>query len=597
MPGFDAKPDEQFIKNLDKHLGNVWQKTHEKLVKVDRYYNGTFPLWDQAQEKNLTRPEYHPGTARHVIDHAADTQIAYDPQVTRQPVGTGDTHEDDAGDVENWVKAVLRDSALKEPDLPWKRGGKNLIGYGYNIFEGPVLDLTGEPKKPKKGEADFTDKMKLYEEQMVGWNPFRIRCPNPSRILLNPYEKVSTIALKRSKHYSHELHTITTNMDKRKAIILKQWEMGDDWYKLHDTFEVWTPHWQALMAKEGGMVFLRKNTWGFVPDSQAYSGWGYEPTELNEVDPSFMAAGILEGTFESLKVQAQSRTGKHEALMRATFSKLGSTKDPTVAAAELDGDVLHGKKTDYWWMDNQEMPRFITEEDAWIERAIEKGTFSTILWGERQPGVTTVGATAIMSTNANRKFGAPAEQLDNQVSIIASNILRLFVKMGKTMTIDGFTLRPEQVHENYNIRVHFELLDPVLHLQEKEFGLREYQAGVRSRESYWEIARITDSAQEDDRLLDDQLDRDPRVQELMVQALARGRGLESMLNRIAEESAERAGRGVDEGTKAAPLGQPSATPAEPGSPEEAAQALRELRQPLTPQVAKPSQIIASNISG
>ena len=158
------------------------------------------------------------------------------------------------------------------------------------------------------------------------------------------------------------------------------------------TDEYWTDCWHALVA-DSELLFVEKNTWGFVPFSHAFAGFGQQVTAIEEDDPSYLAVGILEPVMASLRAQAQAVAGRHNALLDATFNPLGTTMDAAELQEQLArGDIIEmGNRGDAWRMEIPQLPRWLFASEEWLDRDIEQGTFARALAGVREQGVSTVG--------------------------------------------------------------------------------------------------------------------------------------------------------------------------------------------------------------
>lgn len=311
-----------------------------------------------------------------------------------------------------------------------------------------------------------------------------------------------------------------------------------------------------------------------------------------------MAVGLLRPIRESLKMMAQARSGRHNALINATFAPMGTTGDAGEVSDQLArGDILEGmQEGDLWWMRFPNLPRWIFQSEDMVERDIEAGTYARSLSGTRQQGVSTVGQQAILSTAAAKKFVAPAKQMEQMASIVGSNILRLVDKLDEKLMVRGFSVGPEEIDGDYNCRVTFELIDPVLQLQQRELGMREVMAGLKSIETYWSAdARLEDVSGERRRILEDLVRKDPAYVSEMAKVVAAGLGMPDVMEAMqnGREQAQVQAQGLLQGLEptAAPMGAPSALPPEEGSPRAAGAAMRQLRQPLTPSVASPGRSV------
>jgi hypothetical protein len=162
------------------------------------------------------------------------------------------------------------------------------------------------------------------------------------------------------------------------------------------------------------------------------------------------------------------------------------------------------------------------------------------------------------------------------------------------MYVRGYEVSSAEIEHDYSVRVSFTLVDPVLQLQQREMGLREVQAGVKSRETYWSAdARLEDATGERKRLLEDFVRSDPMVQKVLAQEVAREVGLLELLEkqRAKEEQDMQMGGTGPNVLEQSILGGDMAgggggmPPAAPGGGPQ-----RDPRQPLTPDVARPSRV-------
>jgi len=160
--------------------------------------------------------------------------------------------------------------------------------------------------------------------------------------------------------------------------------------------------------------------------------------------------------------------------------------------------------------------------------------------------------------------------------------------------VRGYEVSSTEIEHDYSVRVSFTLVDPVLQLQQREMGLREVQAGVKSRETYWSAdARLEDATGERKRLLEDFVRSDPMVQKVLAQEVAREVGLLELLEkqRAKEEQDMQMGATGPNVLEQSILGGDMAgggggmPPAAPGGGPQ-----RDPRQPLTPDVARPSRV-------
>jgi hypothetical protein len=532
MPDFTQRPDGKFIDDAHLYYQKLWNRAHARWTTYDEYYNRTFALWDLASDAGkLDRPSYRPSTGRNRIDHAADAQLAFVPRVQRDPVGNGEDAETDADDVESATRDLLENSGEREMYLPWKQAGRHSLQYGYFITEF-ALEMGSQPYLPPQrtdeGKEDWAGRQRRYEAEKSGWNPFRIKVPNPARVLLDPNEKESPIAIKLGTKRASSLEA---DLRKKKRQRRPYVDMLDntayqEWTPV-PVVEVWTRHWHAMKVMGGKMLFAERNTWGIVPFMHAYSGFGMDPVKPDEMDPRFMAVGLLDGVLDSLKVQAQAATAKHQLLLDKAFGELITTQDPnSIAQQQRRGaGIIQTDPKQIGRMPVNEYDRSLAQIYDDIVVDIEEGTYARPLGGYREGGVSTVGQQIVLSAAAKTKLIGPAKQ----VEIVASRNASWMLQMVDTIKPLGGRirkLRRSAISGNYEVKVTFEVADAVLDLRRREFGLAEMRDGAKDLRTYLEEDARVDNVSERIKRLDDEAVRNhPSVRQYFLQLSAKGLGL------------------------------------------------------------------------
>ena len=606
MPEQEPKPTVHSIRTHPNYLYDLWSDARAKWADIDRYYNRTLALWPE----NMDRPDwYKPMRARSTVDHAVDHQLAHAPSVPRLPAGEGEEHKRRADRVEPALRAILNEAAALETSLTWKQVGKHLLLYGYAVVETSVDGdcLARRRNKPRKLRAesteDFDMRIRVWEHQRKTMMPFRTVAHHPARILLDPLRKDPRMGVRHDYRTAYDLYLLTkTRADQknkgRKGVEVHIYEYDDNPYKMVECDEYWSEEWHAMATSAGDMLFVERNSWGFIPYAHAFAGYGQEPTEQEEFNPSFLAVGILDHARDTLKAQAQESAARHNAVIEAAFNPMVTTGD----AADLQeqrarGDILEvANRGEVGWMEVQQLPRYVFESEAWIDRDLELGTYARSLAGVREQGVSTVGQQAILSTAASRKFSTASKQLEHLASRSGQHILRLIDTMKLSLLVSGYEISPTDIERDYQIQVSFELVDPVLQFQARELGLREVQAGVKSKETYWSAdARLEDATGERQRLLVDAIREDPMIQRILAKEAAREEGLLDLLEKEEELQAQQAEGGakpegamIDSMMGGGPGFGPDGTPGGGGG--------RPTREPITPNTARPART-GQNLAG
>ena len=608
---FDEQPDASWIYRHRQHLQDVWRETHAKWQEYDSYYNRTYDLWGGADKQGLERPDWlRPARPTSIVDNAVDNQLASDPKPHRFPARDTDESKQWADQVELGLKAILDEAALQETTLTWKTLGKYLVHYGYAICEvgldSRILQKRSAEPEQEAGEEeeDFERRKQDHEHYRRSAMPFRTRAPHPVDVLLDPSEKRPQVAIKHNKRYAIDLHNLTRLRQKRgrKADL---WEVGQNPWELIETDEYWTEIWHALMASkssdQGQLLFVERNTWLFVPYGHAFAGFGLEPAETTERNPVHLAVGILDSVMADIRAQGQAVSGRHNALMDATFNPIGTRIPAEELRNQLDqGNILEMQdRGDVWRMEIPQLPRWMFQTEEWLARDIEEGTYSRALSGIREQGVSTVGQQAILSTAAGRKFVAVSRQLEHLATVAGSQILQLIDVLDFDLTIRGHRIRPQYIERDYTVQVTFDLVDPVLQLQEREIGMREVQLGLKSKETYLNAdAKLEDISGEQRRLLMDWVRANPLVHQAMAMEVARAEGIDRLLERAMNAatgpSSPQGGNGGGLSGLVGPDGQPLGQSM--GQTGGAPRAVDQLRQALTPQTMNPGRN-GANLAG
>ena len=408
------EPTTSIIDRVRGRLDEIWSGARQQWREYDSYYFRTYPVWSGREAHD--RPGWlKPSRPTSIIDSAVDHQLSAEPLFHRHPARPVPSEADkvSADRVEKGLKAIFDEASLEEPSLTWKQQGKNLIHLGYTVTELGLDNYVLQRRRDDpdlEGLSDEESKSltRLHEHYRRTVQPFRTRSPHPSRILLDPYEKRPRTAIRHYRRFAQDIEdmVIARKIQGRKTEDFKV--RNNQPFETFLIDEYWTEYYHAMMISgfindsRGGtvytynsnqrrMLFIDRNTWGFVPYAHAYAGFGQEPTDADMIDPKYFAKGLLDSVMSDIKAQAQAIAGRHNALIEATFDKVGTRLGADELRDKLDqGDILgEMQPDDVWRIDTPNLQRWMFEVEGWYSSDIEQGTFSRALSGQREKGAVS----------------------------------------------------------------------------------------------------------------------------------------------------------------------------------------------------------------
>jgi len=608
MVDIAEKPTIESIKQMIQHYERVWSDAHSIFRLVDTFYERTFALW----ERGSNRPNIHPMKPRSIIDTALDQLMGHEAQSHRFGEDEGKTEERDQ--VEKAMNAIFRQATLKEVSLSFKQAGKNLLLYGYTVVEDSIDGLTlsiAESDKPDRengeGEDEFKQRIRLWEHKKKSAMPFRIRAPHPVTVLMDPMRKEPRVAIKVGQWTSQDLVDITKLKKEQQRGDVELFQPAANPFDLVTAFEYWTEDWHALLtagvgrtggflgfgatsAVPGQLLIVDRNTWGFVPFSHAFSGWGQEPSDRTTMNPKYLAVGMIQHAMDDLRMDAQAIAGRHNALIDATFAKTGTTEEASELEEQMaTSDIINlpSGESSVWMIKAPNLPRWLETLGDRISRDLEEGTHSRSSGGIRDVGVSTVGQQAILDTRSQRKFVPLNDQMEGLGTKSQEHVLQWIDILDLNLTVEGHNIKRSMIGGDYSGRVTFQVVDPVLQLQERQQSLTEWQAGAMSLETLWSVSGLEDAAGERQRLAQDQVYAHPTINEQMVKIEAERLGLLKLLEG-GNGNTPGPGAGPVESGQSAILG-PDGRPLETTLQGGTGQTGEQLRQPITGRVARPGR--------
>ena len=609
MADLRERPDEEIINRFHSKMGELWSNAHQEFRDNDAYYQRKFKVWSNTYQG---RPVFYDSTPTHLVDHAVATLMSFSPRIHREPVGETEQHKQDATNLEHGLKSIMDDAALHEPTIPWKVCAQYLVAHGYAVVEAPVLVGLGQrPTEPVESEFDdeeaFETAKTIYRANRKSFNPVRIRVPHPSTVLMNPREKVPTVAIKASKMTAQELHEQSiTKKRKQRRKYAEIFDMGnkDPWDEV-EVWDYWTPYWHVKLvansspsynasptSRAATPIWMERNTWGFVPFVHSFAGWGMDMADTGG-DPKNFAQGILGPNKETIRKRTQEISAFHQILLRFAYAPMGTSRDPiTLAQAISNEGILEGDPQDFWVMNTPDVPGWALQLRSQTDSTLEMGTYSSALAGVRQAGVTTVGQQAILNTAGMRIFSGVALQREHMASIVGSRILQLVDSVSELaggIGANGKTLNRSTIHNVYGIKVAFPHGEPVMELQQRQMAMSEYGAGLIDPMTYYETAGYENGTEIKQRLIEESVRNLPSVREKIETLVAEQMGLVDEENQAAAGQ-EIAARQQAMGPQISGVPPGAGMGGGMGEPPQGGGAPADLNAPLTPDTFKPERI-------
>ena len=611
MADLRERPEAEQITRFYSKMSELWSKAHEEFRDNDDYYQRKFNVWNQNYQG---RPIFYDSTPTHLVDHAVSTLMSFSPRIHREPVGDTEDDKINATNLEHGLKAVMDNAALNEPNLPWKMLSQYMVAHGYGVIEAPILSgLSDRPTSPDRAnfatDEEYEQESAIFKANRKNFNPVRIRIPHPSTVLMNPTEKIPTIAIKASKMTAQSLHdqsVLKKRTQRRKFAEIFDMDNLDPWDEI-ETWDYWSPYWHVKMVANPAPtygspnsvaatpIYMERNTWGFVPFVHAFSGLSGMDFAEEGGDPYNFAQGILSPNKETIRKRTQEISAFHQMLLRSAFAPMGTSRDPmTLAQAIQNEGILEGDMQDFWVMNTPDIPGWMQSIRAGTDSTLEMGTYSPALAGQRQAGVTTVGQQAILNTAGMRIFSGVAMQREHLASIVGSRILQLVDNVSELASgigANGKLLTKAQVNGVYGIQIQFPHSEPVMEMQQRQMAMSEFGAGLIDPMTYYETAGYENGTEIKKRLIEESVRKLPAVREKIETLVAQELGLVDEENSAAamEQIQQQAQGGMMGGAAPGAGAPPQAGPPQEGPPQGGG-APADLNEPLTPDTFTPNRI-------
>lgn len=565
----------QLIK-LKGQLTRYYSKMHANMKQCAKYYNQefTFKKWQSIES-------YKPATARNKVDVATDHIVAIGPTVVVNPWGKSAEVKEVAGRLERWGKAELARMERATSVNPRRAIIKQGILYGMSCLKGPLFVATEMPGRPKllglsaekRKEAE-----KEYETKRGQVYPFRCRAVNPQNLLIDP---------------AMDNPQFVIEFYKRKAMTIKalwpQWNQGniDDFTDV-DWWEYWTPTEYCFMAgtsaQGSGPVTdgIEENWLGFMPYQVGFSGLG---EEAPDGDPAYRAVGLVYPILSGIKAETRSKTAMLAFLEAAAYGRptINKQADGSLKLGVAPGEIQ--VIPDHFNYRNELPPNVnpdVYRVQAMIEADINAATFSAVMEGERPAGVSSGYYGAILVGQARVRLEGNVNAAENMLGKYLTNygpLIRDVVQ--ERVTIAGYidnsisseTVGPDDFKSNPQFFVRFEGKTPEEKDRRFRLGIEALVANALSWETVAKDFFGVDPVDERQKILVQEVLKDPNIRAAMASAAVKAFGMEKYLEMVKEAQQVPAGQPeegrlpVSTGRKLQRLGPPG-MPTELGSEAE-----------------------------
>lgn len=557
MPLDPLKPPEAGdIDKFLKYQEDTWEEALTKCRKADEFYNRTYAQWTGIKDPiaRAQRPRYHSSFPTSKINQATDALSTYAPQVTRPPSGKSKDAKAAADRIEPALTEFLVDSFTQEHRHPGRDLGEQFVKYSYgSLFTG--LNTKWAESRPEQIDGETQDDLEARQEEWeadhFGFSPIKLEVLPPGAVLMDWDNKHPDLAVVRRWIPAYQLADFTLRkLDSAKRNNRVEGTpftiaSGQDPYEPVEITQLWGPRFHAMKGhgdehKEN--LFVEPNTWGYQPHTHGFAGGGAQPVG-EKANPKWLIEGILHPVMEGIKMRDERFIATHTSLMRLAFAKRGTTLEPTQAARALAGDVLFGREDDWWAEKFPDFPNQMFAAGPELEDEMRQGTFDPQVAGFPNTNIDTATAALITAEASSRRWLVAMAQMGALFTLSASFILRLAARLNEEYGIESLNehsatpLLVKDIGKNFRVFVRFENLDPVVLQSQKAEAREEMNAEppLQSWEGYQRIARVANATKLKGEILDDKLERLPAMEQEILAAHAKQRGLRKLGTRLEEE--------------------------------------------------------------
>lgn len=278
--------------------------------------------------------------------------------------------------------------------------------------------------------------------------------------------------------------------------------------EVHEDEYGWVPGVHKVVV-DGEFVVNRENPYGVVPYVYEYSGMGRIDYSN---DPSALAVNMLEKAESELMAEARIKTSLDAAVQFTVYPRLLTTDDPRDLKLRWDlssGGILQvsglGPDQKPTWLEQPQIDVGMWNFLPMIQASIEKATFSSVLSGERQPGVDYGYLQALLVGQASLRkdniIGMASRMFGRLVGLTEQLVVRLKIEpIGLGPGSGGErprVVRVGDIGDRYEVQVTIEASDPAERDRRMISWLTPLRARAISKRTYLKEGLMVDDPDEE----------------------------------------------------------------------------------------------------
>lgn len=503
---FKEKPTPQQLEALWMQQRAFYANAHGKMGTTQGLYEGNF---DWLADMVPSGVDIHrPSTASSIIDHFRDNVRVQRILPERDEWGTSQEARSKRALLLRLDSYIINRIRKEAPVDPFSQ-----VIFDMSLRGAACWKVTFESHKWPVSPEELPKDMREHwrEERGMVW-PFKVTPVDPLAVMPAPGGDWPIPWI-----IEHQ---------KRTAWEVK-FRYGDDWKddqgKLLDPASTvdWVEFWSApwfigktwypgwyIINVDGKEIIGVENPYGVVPYAFEYSGMG----RLDRSgDPAHLAVNLIEKAQNELKSEAALKTAMDAVWQFTAFPRLMTTEDARVVKAKWDlsaGGILQVKG-----LKEGERPEWMTQPQIdsamWnflpvVSRSIERSTFSSVLEGQRQPGVDFGYLQALLVGQASLRkdniIGMASRLFARGVSVVERMMRHMDI--GPIVLGPGSqgeknrTITPEEIGNRFDLNVRIEASDPAEQDRRMLSWLSPLRAGVIGKRDYLEHGMMMDNPDE-----------------------------------------------------------------------------------------------------